>query len=466
MTRLAACGKSPRTRNTGKETGLTPTNPSTLLQRLGLDRRELRAWALYDLANSAFVTTVVVAVFPIYFSSVAAADLPPAVATARFAMATAVAMAVVAVLAPFLGNLADVAAMKKKLLAAFLVLGVGATGGMVFVHRGDWMLAAGLFMAGNVGIAGTFIFYDALLPHVARPGEMDRVSSAGYALGYLGGGLLLAVNLAWIQFPASFGMADSAAASRWAFLSVALWWALFSLPLFRLVPEPPPLLSPCESGNSSAMRGALGRLLTTLRDLRAYPQAFLLLVAFLIYNDGIGTVGRMAAVYGTELGIGQGVLIGAILMVQFLGVPFAFLFGGLASRIGAKRSVLLGLAVYAGVTVLGYYMRTAAHFIALAVLVGMVQGGCQALSRSLFASMIPRHRSAEFFAFFAVFEKIAGILGPAVFAGILALTGSSRNAILAVIAFFIAGGALLSFVNVPEGQRLARRAERALADAG
>ena len=438
---------------------------STLLQRLGLDRPELRAWALYDLANSAFVTTVAVAVFPIYFSSVAAADLPPAAATTRFATATAIAMAVVAVLAPFLGSLADFAAMKKKLLGAFLVLGVGATAGMFCVHQGDWVLGAGLFMLANIGIAGTFVFYDALLPHVARPHEMDRVSSAGFALGYLGGGVLLAVNLAWIQFPEAFGMADSAAASRWAFLSVAVWWALFSVPLFRRVPEPPRVPAPGVSREFSLVRAALGRFRVTLRDLRAYPQAFLLLVAFLVYNDGIGTIGRMAAVYGTELGIGQGVLIGAILLVQFIGIPFAFLFGGLASRIGAKRSIFLGLAVYAGVSVLGYYMQTAAHFIALAVLVGMVQGGCQALSRSLFASMIPRQRSAEFFAFFAVFEKIAGILGPAIFAGTLALTGSSRNAILSVIAFFIVGGGLLAFVNVPEGQRLARQDEEVLSHA-
>ena len=438
---------------------------STLLQRLGLDRPELRAWALYDLANPAFVTTVAVAVFPIYFSSVAAADLLPAAATTRFATATAIAMAIVAVLAPFLGSLADFAAMKKKLLGAFLVLGVGATAGMFCVRQGDWMLGAGLFMLANFGIAGTFIFYDALLPHVARPHEFDRVSSAGFALGYLGGGVLLAVNLAWIQFPEAFGMADSAAASRWAFLSVAVWWALFSVPLFRRVPEPPRVLAPGESREFSLVRGALGRFRVTLRDLRAYPQAFLLLVAFLVYNDGIGTIGRMAAVYGTELGIGQGVPIGAILLVQFIGIPFAFLFGGLASRIGAKRSIFLGLAVYAGVSVLGCYMQTAAHFIALAVLVGMVQGGCQALSRSLFASMIPRQRSAEFFAFFAVFEKIVGILGPAIFAGTLALTGSSRNAILSVIAFFIVDGGLLAFVNVPEGQRLARQDEEILSHA-
>ena len=421
---------------------------------------------MYDLANSAFVATVVVAVFPIYFSSVAAADLPPATATSRFAIGTAIALAVVALLAPFLGALADFAAMKKKLLAAFLVLGVGATGGMFFVHRGDWMLGAGLFMLANIGIAGTLIFYDALLPHVARPHEMHRVSAAGYALGYLGGGILLAVNLAWIQFPQAFGMADSAAASRWAFLSVAVWWLLFSVPLLRRVPEPPSTLAAGERSDLSLVRGALGRLRETLRDLRAYPQALLLLVAFLVYNDGIGTIGRMAAVYGTEVGIGRGVLIGAILMVQFIGIPFAFLFGGLASRIGAKRSVFLALAVYAGISVLAYYMKTAAHFIAMAVLVGMVQGGSQALSRSLFASMIPRHRSAQFFAFFAVFEKTAGILGPAVFAGTLALTGSSRNAILSVIAFFIVGGGLLAFVNVPEGQRVARQAERAFSEAG
>lgn len=420
---------------------------------------------MYDLANSAFATTVVSAVFPIYFSSVAAADLPPVVATTRFATATAIALGFVALLAPFLGSLADFAAMKKRLLAAFLVLGVGATGGMFCIHRGDWMLGAGLFILANIGFAGTLVFYDALLPHIARRDEIDRVSSAGYALGYLGGGVLLAINLAWIQFPATFGLADGAAGSRWAFLSVAVWWLLFSVPLFRRVPEPPRTLAVGANSTLSPVRGALSRLRATLRDLRTYPQAFLLLVAFLVYNDGIGTIARMAAVYGAELGIGQGVLIGAILMVQFIGVPFAFLFGSLASRIGAKRSIFIALTVYGCVSVLGYYMKTATHFIVLAVLVGMVMGGCQALSRSLFASMIPRHRSAEFFAFFAVFEKIAGILGPAIFAGTIALTGSSRNAILAIIAFFVVGGGLLAFVDVAEGQRRAREAEQAFADA-
>ena len=343
-----------------------PPNRPSFLKRLGLDRPELRAWAMYDLANSAFATTVISAVFPIYFSSVAAADLPGAVATTRFATATAIAMGLVALLAPFLGPVADFAAMKKKLLGAFLVLGIGATGGMFFIQRGDWLFGAGLFIFANVGFAGTLVFYDALLPHIVRPGEIDRVSSAGYALGYLGGGILLAANLAWIQFPAFFGMVDAAAASRWSFLSVAVWWLLFAIPLFRRVPEPPPALAPDQRRDFSPVRGALGRLRVTLRDLRAYPQAFLFLVAFLIYNDGIGTIARMAAAYGIELGIGQGVLIGAILMVQFIGVPFAFLFGGLASRIGAKRGIFLALTVYACVSVLGYFMKTATHFIILA----------------------------------------------------------------------------------------------------
>jgi len=431
----------------------------TLLERLGLHRRELRAWALYDVANSAFYTTVIAAVFPIYFAKVAAADLPPAVATSRFAWATTLALAVVAVISPVLGAVADYTATKKKMLGAFLALGVLATAGMYYIGRGDWVLGATLFGLGNIGVAGTFVFYDSLLPHVARPGEMDRVSSAGYALGYLGGGLLLALNLAWIQKPEWFGLEDSAAATRLSFLSVAIWWLLFSIPLFRRVAEPPRWLLAGEPTDRHPLRAGFSRLLVTLRQLHGYRQAFLMLVAFLIYNDGIGTIIRMATAYGTEIGIGQGALIGALLMVQFVGIPFSFVFGALASRIGAKRSVLIALAVYAGVTVLGFYMKNAMHFFALAFLVGMVQGGSQALSRSLFASLIPKHKSSEFFGFFAVFEKVAGMLGPAVFAIAITLTGSSRNSIRVLIAFFAVGGLLLSRVDVEEGQQAARQAE-------
>jgi UMF1 family MFS transporter len=201
------------------------------------------------------------------------------------------------------------------------------------------------------------------------------------------------------------------------------------------------------------------RLIETVRELRRYRQAFMLLLAFLLYNDGIQTIIRMATTYGTEIGIDENAMILALLITQFIGVPFAFLFGMFAQKIGAKRAVFVGLSVYAVITVLGYFMRTSFHFFALAIMVGMVQGGTQALSRSLFASMIPKHKSSEFFAFFGVFERYAGILGPALFAWVVAHSGTSRNAILSVLSFFIIGGLMLTKVDVGEGRRAARAAE-------
>jgi UMF1 family MFS transporter len=234
---------------------------------------------------------------------------------------------------------------------------------------------------------------------------------------------------------------------------------VFSIPLFRRVPEPPVHGAPPAVG--LALVGASFRQLGgTLRELARYKQALVMLIAFLVYNDGINTIIRMASIYGTQVGIASGHLILALLLVQFVGIPFAFGFGWLAGKIGAKVSVFLALAVYVAISVLGYYMDSAADFYLLAFLVGTVQGGSQALSRSMFASMIPKQKSSEFFAFFAVFEKFAGIIGPAIFAYTVGTTGSSRNAILSVILFFVVGALLLAFVNLPEGQRVARQAER------
>jgi UMF1 family MFS transporter len=247
-------------------------------------------------------------------------------------------------------------------------------------------------------------------------------------------------------------LSESAATlpARLAFLSVAVWWLVFSWPLLRRVPEPPLRLEVDEWAGQSPVRVAFTRLGETFRELRGYRQAFLMLLAFLIYNDGIQTIIKMATAYGTELGIGQSALIGAILLVQFVGIPCSFLFGAVAGRIGAKRALFVGLLIYAVISVLGYYMKTATHFYALAGLVGLVQGGTQALS-------------GEFFGFFSVFEKFAGIFGPLIFAGTIAMTGSSRNAILSVIAFFAVGAAILAFVDPEEGQREARSAESATA---
>ena len=438
----------------------------SLSEKLGLHRPELRAWAMYDWANSAMVTTIVTAVFPIYFAKVAAAGMEPALATQRLADATTIGLGIIAVLSPIMGALADRAGLKKRLLAVSLIIGVIAVGLMWFIQRGDWQLALLLFIVANIAVNASYVCYDSFLPHIAAPDEMDRVSTAGYALGYVGGGILLALNLAWIMKPEWFflphgeGLTPSQATlpTRLAFVSVAVWWLVFSLPLFRDVPEPP------ATGSGRVSIGeTLRELGQTFRRLGQYRQAVLMLVAFLIYNDGIGTIIRMATIYGTELGIGQGALIGAIMIVQFVGIPFAFLFGAFAHKIGAKRAIFLGLVVYGAISVVGYYMTTATHFFILALLVGMVQGGTQALSRSLFASMIPRQRSAEFFGFFAVVEKFAGIFGPLVFARVIGATGSSRAAILAIVAFFVVGGALLHFVDVEEGQRAARAAEGAAA---
>lgn len=427
------------------------------LQSLGLHRKDLRAWLLYDWANSVFMTTVV-QVYPIYFAKVAAADLPPAVATERFALATTASMTIIALLAPVLGAMADHSGSRKRMLGAFLALGVAATAGLALVGPGDWVLGLALFVVANIGVTGSFVFYDALLPFVAEPHEVDRVSSAGYAAGYLGGGVLLAVNMVWMARPESFGLADSGAATRLAFLSAAVWWLAFAIPLFRHVPEPP-----VQGRTGPLVRSSFARLAATLRDLRGFRHAFLMLLAFLLYNDGINTVIRMGTIYGTELGIPSGSLLLAVLMVQLVGVPFAFVFSSLASRFGTRRAIFVALGTYVFITGLGYQMTEAWEFFVLCFLVGTVQGGSQALSRSLFATMVPRHKTSEFFAFFAVFEKFAGIFGPALFAAMIRASGSSRDAVASLVGFFVVGGVLLALVDVEAGQRAAREAEEAAA---
>jgi MFS transporter, UMF1 family len=423
------------------------------LARLGLGRPELRAWASYDWGISAFQVAITTALFPIYFPKVVAADLDPARATALLGLVNSVAMALIAVLSPILGALADERGSKKRLLAVFLTLGVASTAALGLATRGDIWLASTCYALAIVGATGSFVFYEALLPHVARPGEIDKVSTAGYAIGYIGGGLLLVLQLLVIQGVVPVGISDTGLLTRLAFVATAVWWGLFSIPLFRGVEEPPAL-----GGTPTPItaRRIVTGLATTFRDLRGYPQALLMLVAFLVYNDGIQTIIKLATAVGSEIGIAQGTLIAAIVMVQFVGVPFAFLFGWLATKIGAKRGVLLGVAMYAVIAVIGRNMQSGRDFLILAALVAIVQGGTQALSRSLFARMIPAERSGEFFGLYSVFEKFAGIFGPLTFAASVALTGSSRDGVLGLIIFFVAGFVLLLRVDVAEGERRVR----------
>jgi UMF1 family MFS transporter len=427
-----------------------------LLSKVGLVTPEQRAWAWYDWANSAYFTTIITAVFPAFYATYATAGLEPAQATARFAMITTISVAIIAISSPVLGAVADFTGLKKRLLALFMMIGATAAAAMVLIERGDWMLASILFFVGNIGVSGSTVFYDSLLPTVAEPEETDRVSAAGYALGYCGGGILLLLNLAWILSPQTFGFADVASATKASFLSVAVWWVVFSIPLLRRVPEPAVVLEAGERANTNVMAAAFGRLGRTFRDMRKYRHAFLLFIAMLLYQDGIQTIIRMASVYGAEVGIDQNAQIAAFVMVQFLGIPFSFLFGALGTRIGTKRALFIALAVYSLATILGFFMTTVTHFFILAGLVATVQGGSQALSRALFSRLIPVNKSSEFFGFFAIAERFATVLGPLVFTISVMVTGSSRFAVLFILTFFIAGAAILAMVDEREGERVAR----------
>jgi MFS transporter, UMF1 family len=439
------------------------------LEKIGLHRRELRAWAMYDWANSAVMTTIIAAVFPSYFVAVAGAGLPEGAALSRYQLGSAVAIAFIAVLSPIVGAMSDYRGNKKRMLGGFMGLGAAAVGAMFFIQHGDWLLGISLFMLANMGLMGSFVMYESLLPHIAANDEMDRVSTAGYSLGYLGGGILLALNLAWILAPGAFGLpagddlapAQATLPVRLAFLSVSVWWLAFSIPLFRHVAEP--RVSPAAARHAGAhpVVAALRRLRETFRELRGYRDAFLMLFAFFIYSDAIGAIIRMATGYGATLGIDRDAMIAAILLTQLVGFPCAIAFGVAATRFGTRPLIYLGIAVYAVISVLGFLMTNATHFLILAGLVGTVQGGTQALSRSLFATLVPRHRSGEFFGFFGVIERFSGLMGITVMwiAGLL--TGSPRYGILALILFFIAGGVLLHRVDIPGGRSVAREAEAA-----
>ncbi len=421
-------------------------------------KKAVRSWKMYDWANSAFATTIMAAVLPEFYSSVAGSNLEGPTATIYWGYSNTVAMLIVALTAPVLGAIGDHSGAKKGFLAGFAALGILATGLLTGTGRGMWLYASVLYILGRVGFASANIFYDSLLPHVAGPKEIDRVSAGGFAYGYLGGGILLAFNLFMIMRPELFGIPDAEWASRISFLTVALWWGIFSIPIFKNVSEPRALIAPGESSNP--LTAGYQRLKRTFRDIRRFRELIKFLLAFLLYNDGISTIIIMAVIFGAEIGIGKTHLIGSILMVQFLGVPFTLLFGRLPKRLGTKNSILLSLGVYTLIVILGYFMKSPLHFWILAFLVSMVQGGSQALSRSMFGSMVPPSKSAEFFGFYDVSGKFAGILGPAIFGLVGQITGSGRLSIISIIIFFVLGSLILFGVDHREGIRAALAEEK------
>jgi UMF1 family MFS transporter len=651
-------------------------------------KRRIRAWTMYDWANSAFATTILAAVLPVYYSQVAGGNLPSAaVATSYWSVGLSVSLLIIAILSPILGTVSDVMRGKKVFLAIFVGIGVVGTGLLVLVATGDWLLASILFILGRIGFSGANVFYDALLPHVAREEDRDKVSTRGYAMGYLGGGILLALNVVMIQLiPGTWGV-------RISFLSVAVWWAVFSIPIFRRVPEPPSAVEKLAHG-VNVVTASFRRIRDTFVDIRRYRQLFKFLLAFFIYNDGIGTIIGVAVIYGAELGFGTTELLLAILLVQFVGIPFSLIFGrlpgggdkrrpiylafilynlvalpmlgvlsvrympadivgkrpesypttasavgegsysaedpsitysgswesltvpardlgvdedkvykssstvgsnyeisfngqtvevvygigpeqgkwavfldghalldaeddmpvvinafnstrryeieqefnaqvpgehtlklvnsdqrdpesggnlmnlseirvlhvrpqsnlmwvlgiilvveviglalslllgrmlfsGIVDKFDTKRSILLALVFYMVIAVWGYFINSVIEFWALAWMVAVVQGGSQALSRSLYASMSPSTKSGEFFGLYGVMEKFSAIIGPLIFAVVVTLFGRSQPAILSLIVLFIVGGVLLTLVNVDEGKRVAQEEDaRVLSETG
>jgi UMF1 family MFS transporter len=425
----------------------------SMLDRLGLHRPELRAWALYDVANSSWMTTVV-QFFQIYIVVVGVAGgLSETQARARYAFASAIAITVIGLTGPLLGAIADYRGSKKAFLAAFLAVGASATAAMYFIGEGQWVFALTTFIIGKVCVTATLAFYNALLPSIAGPKEVDRVSTAGFALGYLGGGTLFLINALMVANPGRFGLPEGDLAVRLSFVSVAVWWVVFSIPLFRKVAEPAPRLEADEQAGENPLVIATRRLVETFRELRRYKDAGLVLLAFLVYNDGVNTIVHMAVTFGGDIGIDASAMIGALVMVQFVGVPFAFAFGLLADRIGTKNAIYITLAVYTGISVYGFFLQTATQFWVLGFCVGTVQGAAQALGRSLFATLIPKHKAGEMFGFFGVFDRFGGVMGSVLFGLALTLTGSSRPAIVILIVFFALGAFLLSRVDVERGRR-------------
>jgi len=420
-------------------------------------RKARFAWCLYDWANSAFATVILAAVLPVYFAEIAPGggisvfwSEKPLQATAFWGYLVSLSMAVVALAAPGVGSLADHRSWRRTFLMFFCTVGALATSALWLTGSGDYWLVALLFLIGNVSFAAGNIFYNAFLPGLAVGHDADKLSARGFAAGYLGGGLMLAVVFALISRPAWFGFADAAAATRFGFLLTGAWWFGFALPCFIWVRDLPP------ASQEKSRPQTPKDFLKVFSHLRNYPDLLRFLLAFLLYNDGIQTIIAVSAIFARkELGLDQGTILGCFLMIQFVAMPGALLFSKVAGRWSARTAILLCLIIFGAITLYASIMQTAIEFWGLGFMVALVLGGSQAISRSFFAAMVPKRRTAEFFGFYAISSKFASILGPFLFALLIDLTGSNRIAILALASFFLAGMALLMTVNQQRGIRVA-----------
>jgi UMF1 family MFS transporter len=407
-------------------------------------RRPVVAWALCDWANSAFATTVMAGFFPLYFKQYWNAGVEATESTFRLGLANGFASIVVALMAPLIGAIADKGGARIRLLALFTVLGAAMTTALYWVAQGDWATAAFFYVAASLGFWGGNQFYDSLITDVAHERDYDLVSGYGYALGYLGGGLLFLVNVLMVTQPAMFGIADASEGVRLSFVTVGVWWVLFTVPVLFWVKERRDSVLPLGAAIGAGWRELLG----TLRYIRTDRTLLWFLLAYWFYIDGVNTIIKMAVDYGLSLGLEQASLITALLLVQFVGFPAALAFGWLGKRIGARTGIYIGIAVYTGVAAYAYLLDTETEFFALAIVIGLVQGGVQSLSRSLYGRLIPEGKAGEFFGFYNLMGKAAAILGPILTGVVAVTTNDSRLAIVSISVLFIAGALFLSKVRV------------------
>jgi len=394
--------------------------------------------------------------FPVFFKDYWSSDTNPTISTFHLGTANALASIAIGAIAPLLGAIADKAGARKKFLLFFVLLGVVMTGSLYFISQGNWSLAAGIYIFAIIGFSGGNIFYDSLIVDVSPEEKFDFVSALGYSLGYLGGGLLFALNVVMVIFPQAFGLNNHNEAIRIAFLLVAVWWAVFSIPIFIFVKEHK---APNKLGTINVVFSGFRQFYLTFREIRKLKVVFLFLLGYWLYIDGVDTIILMAVDYGMSIGLSSTSLIFALLITQFVGFPAALAFGKIGEKLGAKTGIIIGIGVYGAVTIWGYFMQREVEFYCLAVIIGLVQGGVQSLSRSFYAKIVPKNKAAEFFGFYNMLGKFAAVMGPILIGWVSLLTGNPRYAILSLLLLFIPGAIILSCVNEKAGKQKASELE-------
>ena len=401
------------------------------------------SWAFYDWANSAFATTVMAGFFPIFFKEYWAAGMEGAESTFYIGSINSIVGLFIAFIAPILGAYADIGGYRKNFLGFFAVIGILATAYLFFIPGGDWFTALIFYGLGVIGFSGGNIFYDSLIVTVSEEKERNKVSSLGFSLGYLGGGLLFVLNVLMYLNPGWFGLNSSTDAILYSFLSVAIWWGIFSIPVFKNVKDP--FLGERKSLVTISKESIIS-VISTIREIKKYKSAALFLLSYWLYMDGVDTIVRMATSYGSDIGLSASSMITALILTQFVGFPATLIFGMYADRIGYKRALSIGILIYIFVTIYGSMIDSATGFFILAGVIGLVQGGVQAISRSFFSNLIPQDRSAEFFGFYNLIGKSAVIVGPFLVSGVALLMSEPRYGILSLLILFIPGLILLWLV--------------------